>query len=185
MMKKFYLILSIFLSSLFAQTFTGIITDTSGEPLQYVFVKQGENITTSNRNGSFTIDIENDNPMMFSLIGFETLEVNIQNIVERVFVLQNKNIELQSVEVYGNSKNYLKYSTFNLDDKNKISILIPPMFLNSWLCLSKNCIYSYDYYFKGNYNDVKNQISIKWNDAKINFKWPIKKPILSFRDRQG
>ena len=111
MMKKLYLILSIFLSSLFAQTFTGIITDASGEPLQYVFVKQGENITTSNRNGSFTIDIENDNPMMFSLIGFETLEVNIQNIVERVFVLQNKNIELQSVEVYGNSKNYLKNTT--------------------------------------------------------------------------
>ena len=37
-------------------------------------------------------------------------------------------------------------------------ILIPPMFLNSWLCLSKDCIYSYDYFFKGNYNDVKDQI---------------------------
>ena len=83
------------------------------------------------------------------------------------------------------SKNYLKYSSFYLNDKNKISILIPPMFLNSWLCLTKDCIYSYDYYFKGNYNDVKNQISIKWNDPSINFKWPIKKPILSFRDRQS
>ena len=88
------------------------------------------------------------------------------------------------VDYRKSSKNYLKYSSFILNDKNKISILIPPMFLNSWLCLSKDCIYSYDYSFKGNYNDVKNQISIKWNDAKINFKWPIKKPILSFRDRQ-
>ena len=58
------------------------------------------------------------------------------------------------------------------------------MFLNSWLCLSKDCIYSYDYSFKGNYNDVKNQISVKWNDTDINFNWPIKNPILSFRDRQ-
>ena len=87
------------------------------------------------------------------------------------------------VDYRKSSKNYLKYSSFILNDKNKKSILIPPNFLNSWLCLTKDCIYSYDYYFKGNYNDVKNQISIKWNDAKINFKWPIKKPILSYRDR--
>ena len=89
------------------------------------------------------------------------------------------------VDYRKNSKNYLKCTSFVLNDKNKLSILIPPNFLNSWLCLSKDCIYSYDYSFIGNYNDVKNQISIKWNDAKINFKWPIKKPILSFRDRQG
>tara|TARA_B100000029_G_scaffold290133_1_gene283780 strand:+ start:739 stop:1242 length:504 start_codon:yes stop_codon:yes gene_type:complete len=88
------------------------------------------------------------------------------------------------VDYRKNSKNYLKYSSFVLNDKNKISVLIPPMFLNSWLCLSKDCIYSYDYSFKGNYNDVKNQISVKWDDAEINFNWPIKKPILSFRDRQ-
>ena len=87
------------------------------------------------------------------------------------------------VDYRKSSKNYLKYSSFILNDKNKKSILIPPNFLNSWLCLTKDCIYSYDYYFKGNYNDVKNQISIKWNDAKINFKWPVKKPILSYRDR--
>ena len=88
------------------------------------------------------------------------------------------------VDYRKSSKNYLKYSSFYLNDKNNISILIPPMFLNSWLCLSKDCIYSYDYSFKGNYNDVKNQISVKWNDAKIDFNWPVKKPILSFRDRQ-
>ena len=87
------------------------------------------------------------------------------------------------VDYRKSSKNYLKYSSFILNDKNKISVLIPPMFLNSWLCLSKDCIYSYDYSFKGNYNDVKNQFSVKWNDAKINFNWPVKKPILSFRDR--
>ena len=87
------------------------------------------------------------------------------------------------VDYRKNSKNYLKYSAFNLNDKNKISILIPPMFLNSWLCLSKDCIYSYEYSFKGDYNDVKNQISIKWNDERINYNWPIKKPILSIRDK--
>ena len=57
------------------------------------------------------------------------------------------------------------------------------MFLNSWLCLSKDCIYSYDYSFKGNYNDVNKQISVKWNDKRINYSWPTKKLILSFRDK--
>ena len=70
-----------------------------------------------------------------------------------------------------------------LNEKDKISILIPPMFLNSWLCLSKDCIYSYEYSFKEDYNDVNNQISIKWNDERINYNWPIKKPILSIRDK--
>ena len=88
------------------------------------------------------------------------------------------------VDYRKNSNTYLKHTCFYLNDKNKKSILIPPMFLNSWLCLSKECIYSYDYSFKGKYNDVKDQISLKWNDDKISFKWPIKKPILSFRDRQ-
>ena len=86
------------------------------------------------------------------------------------------------VDFRKNSKNYLKYTSVVLNDKNKLSILIPPKFLNSWLCLSKDCIYSYDYSFKGNYNDVKDQISIRWNDVRINYKWPVKKPILSRRD---
>ena len=88
------------------------------------------------------------------------------------------------VDYRPNPKNFLKSTSFKLNEKNKTAVLVPPMFLNSWLCLSKDCIYSYDYSFKGNYNDVKDQISLKWNDPKINFKWPIRKPILSFRDRQ-
>ena len=87
------------------------------------------------------------------------------------------------VDYRKNSKNFLKYSSFFLNDKNRKSLLIPPMFLNSWLCLSQDCIYSYDYSFKGNYSDVKNQISIKWDDERIKYNWQIKKQILSFRDR--
>ncbi len=87
------------------------------------------------------------------------------------------------VDYRKNSKNYLKYTSIKMSEKNRISVLIPPNFLNSWLCISKECLYQYKYSFKGKYNDVKDQISIKWNDPKINFRWPIKKPILSKRDR--
>tara|TARA_B100000941_G_C28491318_1_gene548114 strand:- start:343 stop:840 length:498 start_codon:yes stop_codon:yes gene_type:complete len=87
------------------------------------------------------------------------------------------------VDYRKNSKNYLKYTSFKMSEKNKISVLIPPNFLNSWLCTSKDCLYQYKYSFSGKYNDVYNQTSVKWNDKNINFKWPIKKPILSKRDR--
>jgi dTDP-4-dehydrorhamnose 3,5-epimerase len=87
------------------------------------------------------------------------------------------------VDYRPNSKNYLKCSTFKLNDKNKISVLLPPMFLNSWLCLSKNALYAYKWSFKGRYVDADDQISVKWNDPRINFKWPIKKVILSKRDK--
>tara|TARA_B100000989_G_scaffold45659_1_gene29272 strand:- start:3673 stop:4170 length:498 start_codon:yes stop_codon:yes gene_type:complete len=87
------------------------------------------------------------------------------------------------VDYRKNSKNYLKYTRIKMSEKNRISVLIPPNFLNSWLCISKECLYQYKYSFSGKYNDVKDQISIKWNDPKINFKWPIKKPILSKRDK--
>jgi len=81
------------------------------------------------------------------------------------------------------SKNYLKYTSIRMNEKNKLSVLIPPKFLNSWLCISKDCLYYYKYSFRGKYNDVNDQISVKWNDPKINFNWPIKKPILSARDK--
>ena len=87
------------------------------------------------------------------------------------------------VDFRPNSKNFLKYTTFKLNDKNKVSVLVPPMFLNSWLCLSKDALYAYKWSFKGRYIDAKNQISVKWNDPRINFKWPIKKVILSKRDK--
>ena len=87
------------------------------------------------------------------------------------------------VDYRKHSKNYLKYTRIKMTEKNRISVLIPPNFLNSWLCISKECLYQYKYSFRGKYNDVKDQISIKWNDPKINFKWPIKKPILSKRDK--
>ena len=87
------------------------------------------------------------------------------------------------VDYRSNSKNYLKHAAFKLNDKNKLSVLLPPMFLNSFLCLSKEALYGYKLSFKGTYVDANEQISVKWNDQKINYKWPIKKPILSKRDK--
>ncbi len=87
------------------------------------------------------------------------------------------------VDYRPNSKNFLKSTSFKLNEKNKTAVLVPPMFLNSWLCLSKEALYAYKWSFKGKYIDAGNQISVKWNDPTINYQWPVKKPILSKRDK--
>ena len=81
------------------------------------------------------------------------------------------------------SKNYLKYKKYILSHQNRKQVLIPPNFLNGFLCLSNNCVFHYKLSYKGKYVDAKDQISAKWNDKNINITWPITKPILSKRDK--
>lgn len=81
------------------------------------------------------------------------------------------------------SSEYLKYSTMILTPKNRLQILIPPNFLTGHLVLSKESVLHYKFSYKGTYPDVKQQISMKWNDNRINIRWPITNPILSKRDK--
>ena len=47
----------------------------------------------------------------------------------------------------------------------------------------KGCIRGFSGISK--YRDENSETTIKWNDKKINIKWPIKKPILSDKDKNG
>ena len=87
------------------------------------------------------------------------------------------------VDMKKGSKNYLRYKKWTLDHKDPKLILIPPHYANAHLCLTNICILHYKWSYKGKYVDAKDQITVKWNDPKINYKWPIKKPILSKRDK--
>jgi dTDP-4-dehydrorhamnose 3,5-epimerase len=80
------------------------------------------------------------------------------------------------------SDTYLKHQTFLLNDKNKKIVLVPPNFLNGHLVLSDDAVFFYKWSYVGEYPDVNSQFSIKWDDPKINIKWPISNPILSDRD---
>ena len=82
------------------------------------------------------------------------------------------------------SNGYLKWKSWILSHKNRLQILIPPNYANGYLCLSKQCVLHYKLFYKGSYFDTKKQFAIKWNDPKIKIKWPIKKPILSTRDKK-
>ena len=83
------------------------------------------------------------------------------------------------------SRNYLKYKSWILNHKKPTLILVPPDFANAYLCLSNHCVFHYKWSYKGKYVDSKNQKSFRWNDPSIKIKWPIKKPILSKRDKNS
>lgn len=82
------------------------------------------------------------------------------------------------------SNQYLKNFTVKLTHKDNKHVLVPPNFANGHLCLSRDCVLHYKLYYKGKYSDVKSQQNIKWNDKRLNIKWPKKvKFILSERDK--
>lgn len=89
------------------------------------------------------------------------------------------------VDMRKNSKNYLSHKKWIIDHLRPKLILVPPYYANAHLCLSKICIFHYKWSYKGKYVDATQQKSYRWNDPKINIKWPIKKPILSTRDKKA
>lgn len=81
------------------------------------------------------------------------------------------------------SPNYLKWDSIVLTEHNKKSVLVPPMFANGHLVLSNTAVFFYKWSYPGDYPDVDEQFTVKWNDERIGINWPINNPILSKRDR--
>jgi len=94
-------------------------------------------------------------------------------------------IFLVIVNVNKNSPKYLKTKSFLLDHKKPKLVLIPPDYANGHLCLSDHCVFHYKWSYHGKYIDAKDQTTFKWNDPRFKIKWPIKKPILSQRDKKA
>lgn len=87
------------------------------------------------------------------------------------------------VDARTESPTYKKWESFLLTDTNKQSILIPPRFANGHYVLSDEAVLFYKWSYEGEYPDVREQFTIKWNNPELNISWPCKHPILSERDR--
>jgi dTDP-4-dehydrorhamnose 3,5-epimerase len=94
-------------------------------------------------------------------------------------------IQLVVVNFIQESSQYLSWTDFVLHStrKEKISILVPPGFLNGHLVLSEQAIFHYKWCYEGDYPDVKDQKSVFWSDPKIGINWLVDNPILSERDK--
>jgi dTDP-4-dehydrorhamnose 3,5-epimerase len=81
------------------------------------------------------------------------------------------------------SPTYLQWDWLILDDRTRKQVLLPPGIGNGFLVLSEESVFHYKWAYPGNYPDVDEQFTIKWNDPRINIDWAISDPILQPRDK--
>ena len=84
------------------------------------------------------------------------------------------------VDLRKNSRTFGKHFKIELTDKNGKSIFIPAGFAHGFLAREKENIV---HYYNTNYRSPKHEIGIMWNDPSLKIRWPIKKPILSKKDK--
>ena len=73
---------------------------------------------------------------------------------------------------------FLQYDELILDDKERLSVVIPPKFVNAHQCLTDTCLFFYKQttFYKGQ----NHQYSIRWDSIGS---WPLQ-PVLSKRDSE-
>ena len=81
------------------------------------------------------------------------------------------------------SDTYIMWESLILDDKTRKQVLIPPGVGNGHLVMSDSCVFHYKWSYEGDYPDVEEQFTIKWDDPMIGVDWPVDNPILSKRDK--
>lgn len=124
---------------------------------------------------------------------FDCRSISKKNVV-RGLHLQTKNPQAKlitvatgeifdvAVDLRKNSKTFGKSYGIKITENSNFSFFIPEGFAHGFVCLSKKCCV---YYKCTNYRDQKSELTINWDDPDLNIKWPIKKPILSKKDRYG
>ena len=86
------------------------------------------------------------------------------------------------VDCRKNSKTFGKIFKIEISENSNFSLFIPGGFAHGFLCLSRECMI---YYRCNNYRNKNSEKTVQWNDKKLKIKWPIKKPILSPKDKIG
>ena len=86
------------------------------------------------------------------------------------------------VDLRKKSKTFGKYFSIIMSNKSDFSLYIPEGFAHGFICLSKTCIINYKC---NKYRDAKSETTLRWDDSHLKIKWPVKKPILSIKDKYG
>ncbi len=87
-----------------------------------------------------------------------------------------------AVDLRKNSKTFGQHISIIISHTDDFSFYIPKGFAHGFLCLSKICTVNYKC---SNYRDVNSEKTLAWNDENLKIKWPVKKPILSKKDKIG
>ena len=98
-----------------------------------------------------------------------------------ISVLKGKVYDV-ALDLRKNSKTFGKVFSCILSEKNSQSIYIPPGFAHGFCGLEKE---NYIIYSCTQYRDKASEKAIKYNDKKLNIKWPTKKPVVSKKDQSA
>ena len=85
------------------------------------------------------------------------------------------------VDLRKKSKTYGKKYSIILSESNSTSLFIPAGFAHGFCALANENLV---FYGCTNYRSKNNEVGILWNDSELKIKWPIKKPIVSQKDRK-
>ena len=86
------------------------------------------------------------------------------------------------VDLRKNSKTFGKYFSTILSSKENKSLYIPAGFAHGFCALEENSLLHYKC---SQYRNKNSETGIIWNDKYLKIKWPLKKPILSQKDKSN
>ena len=124
----------------------------------------------------------------FDIMSFSTkkvlrgLHIQVDKSQAKIITVTHGKIFDVAVDLRKNSKTFGKYVSLIISENSDFSFYIPKGFAHGFLCLSKKCTVNYKC---SEYIHIKSEKTLSWNDPKINIKWPIPKPILSKKDKDG
>lgn len=108
------------------------------------------------------------------------LHFQSRNSQAKIITVTHGKIMDVAVDLRKSSPTFGKYFSITISHNDDFSFYIPKNFAHGFLCLSKTCTVNYKC---SDYRNPLYEKTLSWNDPDINIKWPIKKPILSKRDR--
>lgn len=137
---------------------------------------------------TFKNNLFNNKNFPFDIMSFSKknvlrgLHLQIKKPQSKIITVTYGKILDVAVDLRKNSKTFGQHVSIIISHTDDFSFFIPEGFAHGFLCLSKICTVNYKC---SNYRDANSEKTLMWNDENLKIKWPIKKPILSTKDRKG
>ena len=110
------------------------------------------------------------------------LHFQSKNSQAKIITVTSGKIMDVAVDLRKRSPTFGKYFSIIMSYDSDFSFFIPENFAHGFLCLSKTCTVNYKC---SNYRDPRYERTLMWNDPSVKIKWPLKKPILSTKDKHN
>ena len=110
------------------------------------------------------------------------LHLQLNNAQAKLITVLHGKIFDVCVDCRKNSKTFGKFFSIDLSDKDNKSLLIPAGFAHGFCALSKKVVLHYKC---SKYRNANSETGILWNDKSLGIKWPIKKFIISAKDKKN